>query len=45
MIVMCSWCNKFIKYKWPYSDKRVTHSMCDKCAKQAIKDLNKEEDG
>lgn len=31
MIIICSYCKKYIGEKKPIGDKSFTHSICDKC--------------
>ena len=35
MLVICSWCEKFIKEKEPLWDKSISHTICEGCYEKA----------
>jgi hypothetical protein len=39
MIKICSYCKEFIGEKEPLSDKRTTHTVCDKCFEIAMNEM------
>jgi hypothetical protein len=41
MIVKCCVCQKTIKEKEPHNDKRISHSLCDRCLEIEIERIRK----
>ena len=44
MLVICSWCEKFIKEKEPLWDKFISHTICEECYVRVIDEIKKLED-
>ena len=42
MIRQCAWCLKIMGESPPYSDKSVTHGMCEECEKKIMKEIKQE---
>ena len=36
MIRQCSWCNRILGEKEPLEDKRITHTICEKCQEDLV---------
>ena len=36
MIRQCSWCNRGLGEKEPLEDKRITHTICEKCQEDLV---------
>lgn len=41
MTVQCAWCKRFIGQKAPYTDRAVTHGICEACAAKQERETKK----
>jgi hypothetical protein len=41
MIRQCAWCLLMLGESPPYSDKSVTHGMCEKCSDKMMREVEK----
>lgn len=39
MIIVCAWCGNTLGEKPPLKDTSVTHTICEKCFKQAVREV------
>lgn len=37
MFIVCAWCKAQMGEKFPFDDKRTTHSMCSACESQTYR--------
>ncbi len=44
MLVICSWCEKFIKEKEPLRNKSISHTICEECYVRVIDEIKKLEE-
>jgi len=44
MLVICSWCDKFIKEKEPLWDKSISHTICEECYEKATVEIRRFEE-
>ena len=40
MIVVCSWCGRYMREKEPIEDKRVSHGQCKPCQMKMREELD-----
>lgn len=44
MKVICAWCGKVLRSRWPYDSDKISHGICGGCAgelKRADEDVSK----
>lgn len=39
MILRCGWCNKFMGYKEPMDNTKVSHGICPRCYQKVMKEM------
>lgn len=39
MVIQCAWCLRILGEKEPKSDMSVTHSICQKCADNMVREV------